>query len=198
VDPVVGDLLVSTNLLNESFSVIADGVLLIQSDGTVKDVVSSGAGAYRSHVELHLGSGIGHFRAYQPEGVTLTWMESDIIHAIDPLRPSAMVEHHGGNSYQLEVTGAEPNGAMLVTFGDSSFHQGFETSYQLSFDFLFHTGLPINKIRRVGQFYMPCDSNGEVSFPFWDSGNLAGTIVFQGVITDDQGAFIGSSEAAFH
>jgi hypothetical protein len=87
---------------------------------------------------------------------------------------------------------------MLVTFGNSAFHQGFEDSYELSFDFLFHTGLPINQIRRVGQFHMPCDANGAATFPFWDSGNLAGTLVFQGVVTDDQGSYIGSSESAFH
>jgi hypothetical protein len=87
---------------------------------------------------------------------------------------------------------------MLLTFGDSSFHQGSETSHQLAFDFLFHTGMPINKIRRVGQFLMPCDPSGSASFPFWDGGNLAGTVVFQGLITDINGGFIGSSEAAFH
>ena len=90
------------------------------------------------------------------------------------------------------------HGPVLLTFGDSSFHQGTESSYQLSFDFLFHTGLPINKIRRVGQFLVPCDSNGTATFPFWDGGNLAGTVVFQGVVTDVNGSFIGSSAAAFH
>ena len=87
---------------------------------------------------------------------------------------------------------------MLLTYGNSNAHQGVETSYQLSFDFLYHTGLPISQTRRVGQFLIPCDSDGTAIFPFWDGGNLGGTLVLQGVITDQGGGFIGSSEAAFH
>ena len=198
IDPVMGDFIVSTNLFDGNFNVISDQVLLITPNGAVKDVVSSSSGAYRSHVELTAGNGGGHFRGFQPHGVELTWLEGDTIHSITSRRPTADVVHHGGGSYSFVVTGAEPDGAMLLTFGDSSFHQGFETSYQLAFDFLFHTGMPINKIRRVGQFLMPCDSTGSASFPFWDGGNLAGTVVFQGLITDINGGFIGSSEAAFH
>ncbi len=198
VDPLLGDLVVTTNLTDASFNVIADSVLLIRPDGELKYFVASGAGEYRSHAELRLSGGPGHFRAHQPHGVTLTSQWGDAIHSIDPARPTATVVSNGGNSYLLQITGAEPDGAMLVTYGDSAFHQGSETSYQLSFDFLFHTGLPINRIRRVGQFYMPCDASGSASFPFWDGGNLAGTLVFQGVITDSQGGFVGSTESAFH
>jgi hypothetical protein len=198
IDPVMNDLIVSTNLFDGNFNVIADEILIITPNGSVKDVVSSSSGAYRSHVELTAETGQGHFRGYQPLGVRLTWLESDYIHGITTARPTAAVVHNGGGSYSFVVTGAEPNGAMLLTFGDSSFHQGFESSHQLAFDFLFHTGMPINKIRRVGQFLMPCDPSGTASFPFWDGGNLAGTVVFQGLITDVSGGFIGSSEAAFH
>jgi len=197
-DPVMGDILIATNQFDASFNVIADEILLLRPNGSVKDVVSQSAGAYRSHLELHSQGGLGHFRAYQPGGVELSWLESDVIHTATPMRPSSSVTHNGGGSYAFVVTGAEPNGAMLLTFGDSSFHEGVESSYQLSFDFLFHTGLPINKIRRVGQFLVPCDSSGTATFPFWDGGNLAGTVVFQGVITDTAGSFIGSSAAAFH
>ncbi len=198
VDPVMNDIVIATNRFDASFNVIADELLLLKPNGSIKDVVSESSGFYRSHVELQGGRGIGHFRAYQPEGVLLSWLESDQIHSLIPRRPTSAVLHNGGGSYSFVVTGAEPNGAMLLTFGDSSFHQGVESSYQLSFDFLFHTGLPINKIRRVGQFLMPCDATGTATFPFWDGGSLAGTVVFQGVITDTAGSFIGSSEAAFH
>jgi len=198
VDPVMGDVVVSTNRFDGGFSIISDGITIIRPDGEIKDVISSSAGVYRSHVELHQTPGLGHFRAYQPVGVYMTWLEGDSIHSVYPLRPSSSVVHNGGGSYAFVVTGAEPNGAMLLTFGDSSFHQGYESSYLLAFDFLFHTGLPINKIRRVGQFLMPCDYSGTATFPFWDSGNLSGTVVFQGVITDEEGDFIGSSETAFH
>ena len=198
IDPVLGDIVVSTNLYDGSFAVIEDSLLLLKSDGTPKGMIASSAGAYRSHVELRQTGGLGHFRAYQPLGVSLTSMTSDTIHTIDPARPTALITHSGGNSYALEVHGAEPNGALLVTYGNSAFHEGFETSYILAFDFLFHTGMPLNRIRRVGQFYMPCDATGSAHFPFWDSGALSGTVVFQGVITDSSGAFIGSSESAFH
>ena len=87
---------------------------------------------------------------------------------------------------------------MLLAFGNSALHQGVETSYQLNFDFLYHSGLAPGQTRRVGQFLIPCDANGTASFPFWDAGNLQGTVVFQGVITDQSGAFIGASESAFH
>jgi hypothetical protein len=63
---------------------------------------------------------------------------------------------------------------------------------------LLHTGLPINATRRVGQFYLPCDSQGNASFPFWNNGNLTGTVVFQGIMADAAGDFVGSSAAAFN
>ena len=198
VDPLMEDLVVTTNLFDASYAVIADSILLIRPDGELKDVVASGLGTYRSHVELRAYGGIGHFRAYQPAGVILTSMANDTIHSVEPARPGASIVNNGGNSYAFQVSGAEPNGAMLVTFGNSADHMGFETSYQLGFDFLFHTGLPINRIRRIGQFFMPCDASGSASFPFWDGGNLAGTLVFQAVITDENGGFIGSSKATFH
>ena len=199
VDPVIGDIVVSTNTYDSSFNVVADSLLVLSPDGEVKDVIAQNAGAYRSRVDLRHTGGIGHFRGYQPEGVTLTCLTGDVIEEVKPKRPIAYVQFNGGASFSFVVSGAEPGGAMLVTFGDSSFHQGAESSYMLAFDFLFHTGLPINRIRRLGPtFLIPCDNSGTAIFPFWDGGSMLGTLVFQGIITDTQGDFIGSSEAAFH
>ena len=167
IDPVMMDLVVSTNLFDRSFNVVSDEILLLRPDGTVKDTISKQSGGYRSTVELRSVGGLGHFRAFQPEGVALTWLESDGIHQIKPKRPTSAVIHNGGGSHAFVVSGAEPYGAMLLTYGNSSAHQGAETSYQLSFDFLYHTGLPISQTRRVGQFLVPCDEDGTATFPFY-------------------------------
>jgi hypothetical protein len=164
----------------------------------LKGVIAEGLGSYRANIDIIRGGGLGHFCAYQPDGARLTYLVNDRIESIQPKRPTAIVTHHGGSSYSFDVQVGAPGGAMLLTYGNSALHQGAESSYQLAFDFLYHTGLPINAIRRVGQFYIPCDGAGDASFPFWDNGNLTGTVVFQGIMVDAGGTFVGSSEAAFN
>ena len=198
VDPYFGDIVVATNTYDASFAVVADALTLIRSDGEVKGVIAEGLSSYRGNIDIVQGAGIGHFRAFQPEGMTLTYSVAGRIESIQPKRPTSTVTHYGGSFYSFEVEGGQPNGAMLLTYGNSALHQGAESSYQLSFDFLLHTGLPINATRRVGQFYLPCDSQGNASFPFWNNGNLTGTVVFQGIMTDTAGDFVGSSAAAFN
>jgi hypothetical protein len=198
VDSAFGDVVVATNTYDSNFSVVADALTLLRYDGQVRGVIAEGLGSYRSNIDLVQGSGVGHFQAYQPSDVALTYSVGGRIETIKPQRPTAAVTHHGGSSYSFDVQGGEPGGAMLLTYGNSALHQGFESSYQLGFDFLFHTGLPINATRRVGQFLLPCDAAGNASFPFWNNGNLTGTVVFQGLMTDSFGSFVGSSEAAFN
>jgi hypothetical protein len=198
VDPLFGDIVVATNTYDSNFAVVADALTLIRSDGQVKGVIAEGLASYRGNIDIVQGSGIGHLRAFQPEGMTLTYSVAGRIESIQPKRPTSTVTHYGGSFYSFEVQGGQPNGAMLLTYGNSALHQGAESSYQLSFDFLLHTGLPINATRRVGQFYLPCDSQGNASFPFWNNGNLTGTVVFQGIMTDAAGTFVGSSAAAFN
>ena len=198
VDLTLGDIVVAANNYDSSFTVIADSLTLLRSDGQLKGVISEGIGSYRANIDIIQNGGLGHFSAYQPSGTTLTFLANDRIESIQPKRPTATVTTHGGSSYSFDVEGGVPGGAMLLTYGNSALHQGSEMSYQLAFDFLYHTGLPINAIRRIGQFYMPCDSAGGASFPFWDNGNLSGTVVFQGIMMDASGSFVGSSEAAFN
>jgi hypothetical protein len=198
VDPSFGDVVVATNIYDSSFAVIADALTLLRPDGQIKGVIAEGLGSYRSNIDIVQGSGIGHFRAFQPSGTTLTYLVAGRIESIQPQRPTAAVTHHGGSFYSFDVQGGEPWGAMLLTYGNSALHQGSESSYQLGFDFLFHTGLPINATRRIGQFFLPCDGAGDASFSFWDNGNLTGAVVFQGLMMDAAGSFVGSSEAAFN
>ena len=198
VDQTLGDIVVATNNYDASFAVIADSLTLLRADGEIKGVIAEGMGSYRSNIDIVQGAGIGHFRAFQPSGMTLTYSVAGRIESIQPQRPAAAVTHHGGSFYSFDVQGGEPWGAMLLTYGNSALHQGWESSYQLSFDFLFHTGLPIGATRRLGQFFLPCDGAGDASFSFWDSGSLSGAVVFQGLMMDTTGSFVGSSEAAFN
>jgi hypothetical protein len=198
VDPLLGDIVVAANTYDSSFAVIADSLTLLRADGEVKGVIAEGLGSYRSNIDIVQGAGIGHFRAFQPTGATLSYLVNDRIESIQPKRPTATITHHGGSFYSFDVQGGVPDGAMYLTYGNSALHQGAESSYLLSFDFMFHTGLPLNATRRIGQFFMPCDSLGDSSFSFWDNGNLAGTIVFQGLMMNEVGSFVGSSEAAFN
>ncbi len=140
--------------------------------------------------------GNGHVHAYQPAtGSYLRYSNGDII-TVEPQRPTTGIAYNG-NSVDFNIAGAKPGGAVLIMWGPTSSYSPIESSYQLSFNFSFHTGIPLNQIRRMG-WYVPVDASGNATFSYFDYQNLAGTLVFQGIITDETGSFIGSTEAAFN
>lgn len=189
IDPIFGNVFVAESVFGGTSRILEIDI----SDGSLADEVVVSA-EYLGNVELMQGRGIGHFHAYQPEdGVFMHYNNGDIV-TVRPQRPVANLTQVGPIA-TLSVTGAEPNGSMLVIFTENnSFEPNYVTS-QLSFDFLFHSISNFQQLRRT-PFLIPVDGSGNGSFQYFDPGNLQGTKVFQTLITDDTGAFIGSSTGA--
>lgn len=151
---------------------------------------------YLSTLEFGDKGGNGHCHAYQPDtGTYLIYSNGDVA-TVEPQRPQSSITYLG-NVVNFDITGAKPNSGVLVTWGPSSTWGPTETSYALSFDFLYHTGIPLGQVRRF-PWYLPTDANGDATFSYFDFQNLAGTLVFQALISDENGKLIGSSAAAFN
>ena len=191
VDPVYGNVFLAESIWGRPSRIHEFDK---QSGEKVAAVVRSSS--WISNLELMSGGGPGHFHAYQPaDGVFLHYDNGEII-TIAPQRPTASITQTGSN-VTFTVEGAKPNGAMLLVWGPQSSYNPLEESYQLAFDFLFHTGISLHELHRL-PFMLPIDVHGSGSFSYVDPGNLAGTLVFQALFTDEVQRFIGSSEAALN
>ncbi len=144
-------------------------------------------------IELRAGGRLGHFFPYQPaDGVFLTYTSGGQIRTVRPQRPQASFAQSGSTG-ELTVTGAPAGGGLLVLWQSSAIWNPIETSYFLgAFGFQLHTGVAPSALRRL-PFYTPVDANGQGVFSYFDPGNLAGTLVFQTLVLDASGAFVGSS-----
>ena len=191
IDPVFGNVFLVESIWGGTSRILEfDG-----SSGNEIDVVVESQ-SWLSTIELETGADVGHFHAYQPaDGVYLHYNNSSIV-TVRPQRPTATLTQTGSVA-TLQISGAEPNGAMLLLHANQANFNHDAFSYQLSFDFLFHTGVHISQVRRT-PFLLPVDANGDGMFQYFDPGNLAGTKAFQVLITDVNGQFIGSSDAAFN
>lgn len=191
IDPVFGNVFIAESIWGRPSRIHEIGK---ESGDKIETVVTSAN--WIANLELIQGGSPGHFHAWQPaDGVFLHYDNGNII-TVAPQRPTSTITQIG-STVTFSVQGAKPNGAMLVLWGPQSSYNALEESYQLAFEFLFHTGIPLNELRRL-PFMLPIDSNGTGSFVYFDPGNLAGTLVFQALITDHAGRFLGSSEASLN
>ncbi|MCB9916522.1 MAG: hypothetical protein H6828_15460 [Planctomycetes bacterium] len=165
-----------------------------QGGGVIDVVVESSN--WLNQLEIGDRGGNGHFHAYQPDTGTYLRYDNGNLAVVDAARPTGSVVYNG-NAVSFHVSGAKPNGAVLVTWGSSGTWNPNETSYTLGFDFQYHTGIPLGQVRRLN-WYLPVDANGDATFSYFDLQHLAGTLVFQALVTDEQGGFIGSSSAALN
>ena len=198
VEPVFGNLLVTQPVYGGTSRVAEyapDGLFL----GTVAESLE-----YLSGVSFQVTGGIGAFQAFQPEGVLLAYRATDYpaqtsaVRTIRTRRPRAFTSGPGLNgpgNVSFTVTGAQPNSSFLVLMGAASNYDPNETSYDFG-HFLFHTGIPRTGIRRLGS--VTTDAQGEGTFQFYNPGGLQGTRVFQAMIRDGNGLFVGSSTEAFN
>lgn len=191
IDPVFGNIFVAESVFAATSRILEIDV----SSGALADVVVESSG-FLSHVELIKGSSIGHFHAYQPDdGVFMHYNNGDIV-SVRPQRPTATHQQVGPLA-TLQVQGGKPNGAMMVLFAPQGQFDPNYITYQLNFNFLFHSSVPVFQQHRT-PLLIPLDAAGTGTFQYYDPGQLAGTLVFQSLITDATGNFIGSSEAALN
>jgi hypothetical protein len=159
---------------------------------------------YLSNLEFRRTQGIGAFQAFQPPGVELLCRGTDYsggvsqVSTIRSRRPRASITGPGLTSpgmVTFEVRGAHPNAALLVLVGHRALYDPHESSHDAG-TFLFHTGIPLNDIRRL--VTVPTDASGTGTFSFFNSSGLMGTRVLQGWILDSNGVGVGSSTEAFN
>jgi hypothetical protein len=159
---------------------------------------------YLSGIEFRPTSGIGSFQAYQPDGVRLGYRATDynantsFARTIRTRRPRAMTSGPGLTGPGLvtfTVHNAVPNASFLVMMGASSTYNPSESTYNFGY-FPFHTGMPLGGIRRLGS--VPTDASGTGTYSFFNPGGLEGLRVFQGLIKNTSGQFVGSSTEAFN
>lgn len=190
VDPVLGSVLVAESVFGAT-----SRILELDATGALVGTVVESTG-FLSSIELHQGGGVGHFRRYQPsDGVFMTYSNGVIV-TVAPQRPVASFQQVGMIG-TVTITGAHPSSAFLLVWGPQSLWSPSETSYLLSFDFLFHTGLPLGSLNRLG-FRIPTDASGTGTFTYFDPGGLAGNRAFQALVTDESGGFIGSSTSVLN
>lgn len=189
IDPAYGNLFLAESIFGATSRIYE----FDKQTGAKVDTIVESAN-FLSTIEFGEHGGNGHVHAYQPAtGSFLRYNNGEVV-TVEPVRPQSSISYNG-NQVTFQVTGAKPNSAFLVTWGPSSSYSPIETSYQLSFSFAFHTGIPLGQLRRT-PWYTPTDANGTGSFTYFDFQNLGGTLVFQALCTDESGTFIGSSEAA--
>ena len=188
VDPVFGNIFMTSNVW-----AVSGYIFEFDGDGNLVDTIASSA-AWLTGLEFVQGPGVGHFHAYQPaDGLNLRYSNGTDEVVIAPQRP-VLTHTQFGHFATIHVTGAVPNAGALVTFGPAP-NVVPEYSVQLSFDFLFHTDMPMNNIRRLG-LRIPTDANGEGSFSYFTpGGGTPGTRWFQLLVTDANNLFVGSSNS---
>ena len=191
IDPVFGNVF----LAESNFGATSRILEFDASNGNLVDVVVESA-SYLTNIELMQGATAGHFHAYQPEdGVFMHYNNGDIV-TVRAQRPTAS-HSQAGSVATFTVQNAEPNAAMLVLFANKNLFNPSYFTVQLSFNFLFHSSVPPAQQRRT-PLMIPTDSNGTGTFTYFDPGHLQGTLVFQALITNSSGGFIGSSTAALN
>lgn len=159
---------------------------------------------FLSGIEFLRTQGLGSFGAFQPDGVHLLYRATDYSantsesRSLRTRRPRAYTSGPGLTGPGLvdfTVRGAHPNSSFLVLMGAAASYSPNETSHDFGF-FLFHTGMPLAGIRRLGS--VATDANGEGSFQFFNQAGAQDTRVFQGLIRGANGTFVGSSTEAFN
>jgi hypothetical protein len=191
--------------LTEAFYVGGGRLREFDASGqSVETVVTSDR--YLSNLEFLYGPGPGSFQAFQPpNGVTLKFRSTDFSGAGDsnvltdrPTRPIATMSGPGltgPGQVTFQVTGAYPNATMLVLSSPIGSYDPMETAHDFH-TFLFVTGMPINMLHHVAT--VPTNLGGIGTYTYMNPGDQQGTLVFQALIADSTGHFIGSSTAAFN
>ncbi|MFN0245095.1 MAG: hypothetical protein ACKVWV_19605 [Planctomycetota bacterium] len=167
----------------------------------VAEIVETGASV--SNLEFFDGTGPGAFQAFQPATSTTlryrsthftTVQFSRVMHAV-PQRPMPALAGPGiagPGEVTLTIRGAAPNGTVGILVCSADLVAPIESAYDFG-TFLFHTGMPLPAIRRIGE--VPVDAAGNATWTYYNPGNLQGTRVLQAIVKDGRGVRVGSSGA---
>jgi hypothetical protein len=192
VDPVLGAIVVAESVFGST-----SRVRLFAAGGAPLGAVIESPN-YLSAIELRRDGGLGHFYPYQPaDGVYLTYSSGGDVHTVRPQRPQASITQQG-SAVTLTVSGAPANGALLILWTSQGLWSPVEASYFIpGLGFQIHSGVAPSSMRRL-PFLIPTDAVGTGTFSFFDGGSLGGTLVFQPLVMNAAGRFVGSSTAAFN
>lgn len=197
-DPVYGHLFVA-----EPVFAGTSGIYEYDRQGTLVSNILQSAD-YLSGVELLPTSGPGSFQAFQPDGMKLCYRGTDYnagtseVRSLRTRRPFGSTSGpglSGPGPVTFRVRNAYPNASMLVLVGARSSYNPNESTYDMG-NYLLHTGLDLNHVRRLGS--VPTDASGTGTFTFQNPGNLQGTLVLQALVRDPNGVVVGASTAAFN
>jgi hypothetical protein len=191
IDPVFGNVFLAESVWASTSRILEFDI----ATGNLADVVVRSS-SWLSNIELMQGDTVGHFHGYQPEdGVFMHYSNGDIV-TVRPQHPTA-THTQVGPVVTIGIEGAKPNSALLMVFGPQVAYDPDYQSYQLNFDFQFQSALPITEVHRT-PLLLPTDASGNGSFQYFDPGHLAGNYVFQALMTDETGKFIGGTQAALN
>ena len=159
---------------------------------------------YLSGIQFLRTQAPGSFGAFQPPGVRLQYRATDYAGGTSALRRVRTKRARaftsgpgltGPGPVTVTIEDAHPNASVVMLMGATALYDPIETSYDLGY-FLFHTGMPIDAIRRLGP--VPTDANGHATFVFQNPGGLEGTRVFQALLRGANAMLVGSSTEAFN
>jgi hypothetical protein len=198
IDPVFGNVFITESIFGGTSRVLEFDV----ATGNLVDVIVESS-SFLGNLELMQDTGIGHFHGYQPQDGVFMHYEANDFSSIDDIvtvraqRPTASLTQIGPVA-TFQVTNAKPNSALLVLFAKTNFYDPNYITYHLNgMDFQFHAVAQVFKLRRT-PLLIPTDATGTGTFSYFDGGTLAGTLVFQALITDETTKFIGSSTGALN
>jgi hypothetical protein len=171
-------------------------------DGTLESTVVSSVN-YISTLEIQHGSAGGALARYQPEaGAKLRYKSTDysafpspgaLTCAVRPQRPTAVISGPGlgaPGQVSFDLSAAPANASYLLIVSPVAL-SGAESTRWHPNDFLWHTTMAWNSLRRLVS--VPTDAGGNGSFSFFNSSTIQGQYLLQALVRDSGGSFVGSS-----
>ncbi|MDP6519498.1 MAG: hypothetical protein QF411_06335 [Planctomycetota bacterium] len=197
VDPASQNLFVAENLYG-----VSGKIHQLDRFGARVAEVASGLN-WLSNMEFMLTGGADTFQAWQPGGVTMIYRSDDFtVYTTDrvtitPARPTATISGSVPGAITVTFDGCLPDAAVLLTWGNVSYYNADEFTYDIGLGFPLHFAVPLAAVRRQ-PFPLPTDGNGTAVFTYYDLGAFAGTLEFQAVLMDQDLSLLGTSSAVLN
>jgi hypothetical protein len=193
VDPASQNIFVAENLYG-----VSGKIHQLDRFGNRVTELASGVN-WLSNMEFFQDTGSGTFQAWQPASVTMIYRSDDFtVYTTDrisvaPARPQATISGSPPGAITVTFTGCLPDSAVLLTWGNVSYFDPDEFTYDLGLGFPLHFAVPLPAVRRQ-PFPLPTDSDGTAVFRYYDLGAFAGTLEFQAALMNPVLGLIGTSE----
>jgi hypothetical protein len=171
-------------------------------DGSLESTLLSSP-MYISTLEIQHGAAAGALARYQPDdGALLRYKATDysvfpspgaLTCAVRPQRPLAQMSGPGLGApgpVSFDLSAAPANASCLLIVSPVALG-GAESTRWHPADFLWHTTMSWNSLRRLVS--IPTDASGSGSFSFFNSGTIQGQYLLQALVRDSGGSLVGSS-----